>query len=158
MDKEWASHCQLCLFTILDRTEKIQYNLIRIVESTPTAIGRDRMNILQDLGEVQTWDEVVDKALELQEGAKIDAIATVSHAEFNSRGYVATPLRGTGFSEREVLNNFRQLGPMLYPGHEHLRLIQVQMPGFHPAYPDKDSLSVLVVVYLRRDEYLVIEK
>lgn len=107
---------------------------------------------IEDLGEVRTWDEAIDRAQELREAGKVDAVATVSVKEFSQGSYVATPLRGMGFSEEEVLDNLRSLGPVLYPEHERLRLVLREVKTAHPAYPEKDALSYLLIVYVRPGE------
>jgi len=115
------------------------------------------MHIDEDLGEVRTWDEAVDQALALHAAGKIDAVTTISVNEFSCGGYVATPLRGMGFPEEQVLDNLRSLGPILYPGHDRLRLARVQIRGVHPEYPDQDVLSVFLIVYLKPEENVTVQ-
>ena len=107
----------------------------------------------EDLGFVSTWEEVFFKARGLFVEGKLQSVATVSLDEFKRGQYVASPLRGMGFSEEESIENLSQLAPMLYQGNERFHLSLNKTSCFHPDYPEGE-IWMLVIVYLKPGEKL----
>lgn len=107
----------------------------------------------QDLGFVSSWDEAFSKARKLFNDEKVQSVATVSLDEFKRGQYVATPLRGMGFSEEESLENLSQIAPMLYEGNERFFISLRKTTCFHPDYPEGE-IWMLVIVYLKPGEII----
>ena len=105
----------------------------------------------EDLGFFSSWSDVFSKARELFDQGKVESVATVSLDEYKRGQYVASPLRGMGFSEEESLENLSQLAPMLYQGNEQFHLSLRKTPCFHPDYPEGE-IWMLVIVYLKAGE------
>ena len=108
----------------------------------------------QDLGTVNSWEDVFQKATELFSAGKLTALATVSLKEFERGKYFATPLDSfelMGSSQKQTLASQAQTCPSLYPGNERFRLFLQELPVSDPLKGLMNH-SLFLVVYLRGSE------
>ncbi len=113
-----------------------------------TIVGREDPNPdMTELGEVMTWREVFEKAIDLYCDEKIDILATVSQTDFQNGQWFAPVI-----TSLEYLHSLRAAAPSVYPKDAKFRLF-LSDTLLEPSNLRKVTTQLIVVRLQQGEEF-----